>query len=101
MPVAFNRRLTSSATTSPFTRLAGVIPTALAWRQVARLVGTTTRSRKLSRLASIAAGAYVAYQGVKAVKAALDARSQGRRQEKALDQQLEDSFPASDAAATY
>ena len=101
MPVAFTRSLTSSATTSPFTRLAGVVPTALAWREVARLVGTTTRSRKLSRLASIAAGAYVAYQGVKAVKAALSARSQGRRQDAALDRRLEDSFPASDAASTY
>lgn len=31
----------------------------------------------------------------------LTTSSQGRRQDDALDQQLKDSFPASDASATY
>lgn len=100
MPVYVSNH-TSLPSPDGVTHVRGVIPTEVAWREVSRLIGQSGRAGRLAQAASLAAGAYFTYRGLRAVRAAVAARSRQRLHEDALDQKLQDSFPASDPPASY
>lgn len=69
--------------------------------QTGRQLAGAVRSRRLARMATLGAGAYFLFQAFRSLQTAVADRAQAQREDEALDSRIDDTFPASDATATY